>query len=68
VFHYRVGYIQPLVPILSQINPVCTLTLCFFNGSFNMFFHLRLGLPGGVFLSCFFYQNFLCTWWTRTAK
>jgi hypothetical protein len=50
--HYRVHKSPPLVPILSQINPVHT------NPSYLRFTillptHLRLVLPSGLFLSGF---------------
>jgi hypothetical protein len=43
--HYRVHKSPPLIPILSQINPVHT------TPSYLSKIHLRLGLPSGLFPS-----------------
>jgi hypothetical protein len=47
--HYRVHNSPPLVPILSQINPVHTTP----SYVLILSFHLRLGLPSGLFPSGF---------------
>jgi hypothetical protein len=41
----------PLVPILSQMNPVHNLEFLFFTNHFNIIPHLRLCLPSGFFPS-----------------
>jgi hypothetical protein len=51
--HYRVHKSPPLIPILSNINPVHTTPCCLSKIHFNLWTHLRLGLPKGVFLLTF---------------
>jgi len=51
-FHYRVHKGQPLVPILSQMNSVHTFQT-YFPKIHLIPFHLRLGLPSGLFPSGF---------------
>jgi hypothetical protein len=48
--HHRVHKSPPLVPILSQIDPVYTIPLRYI---LIMSAHLRLGLPSGLFSSGF---------------
>jgi hypothetical protein len=50
--HYRVHNSPPLVPILSQIDPVHTIT-CYLRSMLIFSTHLRLGLPSGLFPSGF---------------
>jgi hypothetical protein len=51
--HYRVHKSSPLVPILSQIDPIHTIPSYLSKNHFNMVTHLRLGLPSGLFPSVF---------------
>jgi hypothetical protein len=44
---------SPMVPILSQINPVHTTPFYFSTIHFNIIIHLRLYLPIGLFNSGF---------------
>jgi hypothetical protein len=50
--HSRVHKSPPLVPILSQINPVHT-TPSYLKSILILSPHLRLGLPSGLFCSAF---------------
>jgi hypothetical protein len=47
--HYRVNKYPPLVPILSQINPVHAIPSLL--SKLHIILHLRLGLPNGLFPS-----------------
>jgi hypothetical protein len=47
--HYRVHKSSPLVPILSQINPIHTIPSYLSKIHFNIVHHLRLGLRSGLF-------------------
>jgi hypothetical protein len=49
---YHIHKSPPLVPILSQINPVHT-TPSYLRSILLSHIHLRLGLPTGLFLSAF---------------
>jgi hypothetical protein len=51
--HYRIHKGPPLVPILSQINPVHTTPSYLSKNHLNISSHLRLGLPSGLFPSGF---------------
>ena len=46
--HYRIHKYPPLVPILSQLNPVHTPTTTFWTSILILSSHLRLGLPSGL--------------------
>jgi hypothetical protein len=50
--HYRVHKSPPMVSVLRQINPVDT-TPSYLISSLILSTHLRLGLPSGLFPSCF---------------
>jgi hypothetical protein len=53
--HHRVHKSPPLVPILSQFDPVHTIASYLSKIRFNIVYlrHLRLGLPSGLFPSGF---------------
>jgi len=51
--HYRINNCQPPFPILIQLDPVHTPTSHFWRYVLIFSFHLRLGLPGGLFSSGF---------------
>jgi hypothetical protein len=51
--HYRVHKILPLVPVLSQINPIHTIPSYISKIHFNIIHPLRLGLLSGLFPSVF---------------
>jgi hypothetical protein len=51
--HYRVHRSFRMVPILSQIDPVHIIPFYLSKIHFNIFTHLRLGLPSGLFFSGF---------------
>jgi hypothetical protein len=53
MIHYRVHSSPPLIPILSQINPVHTTPSYISKICFNISSNLRLGLPNGLILSGF---------------
>jgi hypothetical protein len=49
--HHHFHNIPPLVRIPSQMNPIRTLK--YYLPKINLFYHLRLGLPSGLFPSGF---------------
>ena len=51
--HYRIHKYPPPVPILSQLDPIYTPTSHFWRTILILSFHLRLGLPSGLFPSGF---------------
>ena len=51
--HYRIYNSLPLVPTLSQINPVHVLRTKLLMIHFNIILHLQLGLTRGLFPSHF---------------
>jgi hypothetical protein len=50
MIHYRVRNCTPMVPILSQINPVCTLTPYYIEIKFNIIFPPRRTFPSGFYI------------------
>jgi hypothetical protein len=56
---YRVHKSPPLVPILSQFDPIHTTPTYLFKVHFNIFAHLHFGLPSCLFPSGF-PTNILC--------
>jgi hypothetical protein len=59
--------ISAMCRILSQLNPVHSLTPCLYNINFNII-HLLLGLASGLFLQVFFYKHFLRIFLMRPAR
>jgi hypothetical protein len=51
--HYRSHKCPPPVPILSQINPDHTPTSYILKIHHNIIYHLRMGIPSGLFPSVF---------------
>jgi hypothetical protein len=51
--YYRAHNSPPLARILSHINPIHTTSFYFWKFYFNLFSHLRLGLPSGLIPSWF---------------
>jgi hypothetical protein len=57
--NYCVNKSLPLVPILSQMYPVHTLSSCFSNIHYNIILPSTTSLPSCLFLSGFNNQNFV---------
>jgi len=57
--HYRIHKCPPTVPILSQLDPVHTPHPTSWRSILILSFHLRLGLPSGLFPSL----TYLLTYW-----
>jgi hypothetical protein len=49
-FHFRAYWSPPLAPLLSQMNPVQSVSL---RSVLTLSSYLRLGLPSGFFLQVF---------------
>jgi hypothetical protein len=58
--HHRVHNSPPLVPILSQMNPVHALTYYLLEIHFNIISDIALVLPSAVFPSGFNFSSTLC--------
>ena len=65
--HNRVHKSPPPAPVLSHINSFHALYPISLKIHFNISFHLCLGLPVGVFPSCFPHQKLSSSWYLLHA-
>jgi hypothetical protein len=68
IFQYRVHMGPPLVPILSQPNPIHTTPSYFSKIYFNIIFPLRLDLPSGAPTKTVYASFMKYVWMTKTPN